>query len=592
MNLRGNKNLMKNKKNVNGKTIKRFISYYKPHRKLFFLDMTCAFFVAMLGLVFPLITRRIMNSTIPQGNIRELAFLAVLLICIYFAIAMLNYFINYQGHMMGVRIEADIREDLFAHLQKLSFKYYDNNRTGQIMSKILTDLFDITELAHHGPEDIFISVVMFFGSSIILFSIEWRLTLCILLFLPLIAWFAMTKRKKMKKAFTEVRVQIADVNAQVENSISGIRVVQSFTNEDYETEKFIKGNSFFKLAKKAAYSAMGFFMAGMGFLTNCANALVLIVGGICVYYQTMAMEDLVTFLLFINIIIQPIQRLTNFTQQFEQGMSGFNRFLEIMDTDIEIKDSKNAKTLKNIKGDIEFSDVTFKYNDEEDVLNNISLKIPAGKTVALVGPSGGGKTTLCQLIPRFYDCVSGNITLDGINIKDVKLNSLRKEIGIVQQDVFLFTGTIKENIMYGKVDASEEEIITAAKQAKVHEFIMSCPQGYETNIGEKGIRLSGGQKQRLSIARAFLKNPPILILDEATSALDNQTERAVQESLQELSRGRTTLVIAHRLSTIKNADEIIVLTASGVSEQGSHEELYSLGGIYKGLYDAQFKDND
>ncbi len=569
--------------------IKRFISYYKPHKKLFFWDMTCSLTSAGLGLLFPLITKRIMDVTIPEGNMQEMIILAATLISIYLSIALLSHFINYWGHVMGVRIEADIREDLFSHLQKLSFKYYDTNRTGQIMSKILTDLFDITELAHHGPEDIFISIVMFFGSAAILFSMEWRLTLCILVMLPIIAWFASTRRKKMRKAFSDVRVKIADVNAQVENSISGIRVVQSFTNEAHEADKFSEGNGLFKEAKKASYNAMATFMSGMGFLTNTCNALVLIVGGFCVMSKTMDLSDLVVFLLYINIILQPVQRLTNFTQQFEQGMSGFRRFIEIMDTDVDIQDNPNAVKLTKVKGDIEFHNVTFKYTEEEDVLNNISLKISAGKTIAVVGPSGGGKTTLCQLIPRFYDCLEGHITLDGIDLRDIKLSSLRSAIGMVQQDIFLFTGTIKENIKYGKINATDEEIINAAKQARVHDFIMSCPNGYETNIGEKGVRLSGGQKQRLSIARAFLKNPPIMILDEATSALDNQTEQKVQRSLYELSEGRTTLVIAHRLSTIKNADEIIVLTAEGVAEFGTHDELYANGGLYTELYDAQFK---
>ncbi len=572
--------------------IKRFISYYRPHLKLFICDMLCALASAALGLLFPLVTKRIMDTTIPQGNMKELFFLAAVLIGIYLSISLFTFFINYWGHMVGVRIEADIREDLFSHLQKLSFKYYDKNRTGQIMSKILNDLFDITELAHHGPEDIFISLVMFFGSGVILFNIEWRLTLCILIMLPVIAWFALTRRKKMRRAFSDVRVKIADVNAQVENSISGIRVVQSFTNEAHEIEKFNEGNGFFKNAKKASYNAMAVFVSGMGFLTNISNALVLIIGGVCVIDGSMNLSDLVVFLLYINIILQPIQRLTNFTQQFEQGMSGFRRFVEIMDTDIDIDDKPNAVKLKSVKGDIEFNNVTFKYTDEEDVLNNVSFKISAGKTIAVVGPSGGGKTTLCQLIPRFYDCLEGYITLDGVDIRDIKLNSLRSAIGMVQQDIFLFTGTIKENIKYGKTNATDEEIIDAAKKARVHDFIMSCPDGYSTNIGEKGVRLSGGQKQRLSIARAFLKNPPIMILDEATSALDNETEQQVQHSLYELSEGRTTLVIAHRLSTIKNADEIIVLTAEGIAEYGNHDVLYANNGIYTKLYDAQFKTFD
>ncbi len=580
---------MNNNNTTDIQLIKRFMSYYKPHRKLFFYDMTCAFISAALALFFPLITRKIINEVIPNGNTGEFFVLISALLGIYIAIALCTYYINYYGHLMGVKIEADIRADLFTHLQKLSFKYYDGNKTGQIMSKLLGDLFDITELAHHGPEDLFISAVMFIGASSILVTIEWRLTLCIVIMLPAILWFGMTRRKKMRRAFKEVRAQVADVNSQVENSISGIRVVKSFTNEEHEIAKFSKGNNLFQNAKKQQYQAMGSFMAGMNFMTNLCNGMVLLVGGLCIQAGTMEMEDLLVFLLYINIILQPIQKLTNFTQQFEQGMSGFRRFVEVMDTKVEIDDSPKAKELKNIKGEIIFDNVSFKYNEDEEVLNNLSLTINAGKTVALVGPSGGGKTTMCQLIPRFYDCDEGKIMLDGVDVRDIKVDSLRSAIGIVQQDVFLFSGTIKENIRYGNINATEEDIVNAAKQARIDEFIMSLPMGYDTDIGEKGVRLSGGQKQRLSIARTFLKNPPILILDEATSALDNQTEQQVQQSLYDLAKGRTTLVIAHRLSTIKNADEILVLTGDGVSERGSHEELYSQNGIYSKLYDAQFK---
>ncbi len=574
--------------NKKPKMLKRFIAYYRPHKKMFVFDMLCALAVALLGLAFPLVTRRIIDVSIPNSDIAEMVLMALLLLGIYLLIALFTYFINYYGHMMGVKIEADIRSDLFCHLQKLSFRYYDKNRTGQIMSKMLNDLFDITELAHHGPEDIFISIAMFAGSSIIMFGVEWRLTLCILIFMPIITWFAITRRKKMKKAFTEVREQIGDVNTQVESSISGIRVVQSFTNEEYEEQKFTEGNNLFKRAKKHSYNAMATFMSGMEFLSNVANGMVLIVGGLCVYYNTMRLEDLVVFLLYINIILQPVKRLTNFTQQFEQGMSGFRRFIEVMDTEVEIADEPCAIELKDVKGDIEFKNVSFSYNEDEDVLNDVSLKIPAGKTVALVGPSGGGKTTVCQLIPRFYDCISGSVTIDGTDVRNVKLKSLRSAIGIVQQDVFLFAGTISDNIRYGNINATKEQIIDAAKHAKVHDFIMSCPDGYETNVGERGIRLSGGQKQRISIARAFLKNPSVLILDEATSALDNQTELLIQQSLDELTVGRTTIVIAHRMSTIKNADIIAVLSDEGVSETGTHEELYEKGGIYFSLYNAQF----
>ncbi|MDD3243779.1 MAG: ABC transporter ATP-binding protein [Eubacteriales bacterium] len=570
--------------------MKRFVSYYRPVRGIFALDMFCAFASAALGLVFPLVTRRILNVTIPQGNLRELWMLAAALLGIYLAMALLSYFMNYQGHVMGVRMEAHIREDLFTHLQKLSFKYYDDNRTGKIMSRMLNDLFDVTELAHHGPEDIFISLVMLVGSCFVLFRIEWRLTLLILAVMPLLVWFATTRRKKMGQAFVEVRGETASINAQIENSISGIRVVQSFTNEDYECERFHDGNRRFQAAKSKSYRAMSTFMSGMGFLTNVANAVVIIGGGFFIYLGEMTLTDLITFNMFITLILQPVQRLTNFTQQFEQGMSGFKRFAEVMEMEPQIVDAPDAHELKDVHGSIELRDVTFRYNDDEDVLNHVSLTIPAGRTVALVGPSGGGKTTLCQLIPRFYDVLEGEVLVDGHNVKELTLRSLRDAIGSVQQDVFLFTGTIRENILYGNVNATDEQVIEAAKEANIHEFILSCPEGYDTYIGEKGVRLSGGQKQRLSIARAFLKNPPILILDEATSALDNETERKVQQALFALSRGRTTLVIAHRLSTIKNADEIIVLTDEGVKEQGSHETLYAQGGIYTRLYDAQFKE--
>ncbi len=569
--------------------IMRFIAYYKPHKKLFVFDMSCSLIVALLSLCFPLVTKRIIDVSIPNGDMPDLLLMGALLLLIYSVSALCTYFINYHGHMMGVHIEADIRRDLFSHLQKLSFKYYDKNRTGQIMSKMLNDLFDITELSHHGPEDIFISIVMFVGSGVILFGIEWRLTLCILVFLPLITWFAITRRRNMKTAFSAVRKQVGDVNTQVESSISGIRVVQSFTNEEYEAQKFNEGNSLFKLAKRRSYKAMATFTSGMELLTNLANGMVLIVGGLCIYYDTMRFEDLVVFLLYINIILQPVKRLTNFTQQFEQGMSGFRRFLEVIDTEVDIADAPNAVSLHDIKGEVSFNSVSFSYNEGEDVLNDVTLTVPAGKTLALVGPSGGGKTTICQLIPRFYDCLSGSVLVDGIDVRDIKLRSLRDAIGIVQQDVFLFAGTIADNIRYGDTEATEEEIVQAAKHAKVHDFIISCPDGYETNVGERGIRLSGGQKQRISIARAFLKNPPILILDEATSALDNHTERLIQQSLNELSKGRTTIVIAHRMSTIKNADTIAVLTDEGVSELGTHEELYAENGLYRSLYNAQFE---
>lgn len=483
-----------------------------------------------------------------------------------------------------------MRKDIFSHLQTLPFSYFDNNKTGHIMSRIINDLRDITELAHHGPEDIFISAVMLVGSFFILMGIEWRLTLIIFSFIPAMIWFAINKRKKMESAFKDVRKKIADVNAQLENSISGIRVSKSFTSEDYEIAKFDDGNHSFSSARKQSYKVMAEFEAGIDIISNVLNLLVISVGGYFVYTEVINIGDLFAYTLYVNFFMQPIKRLTNITQQLQDGATGFERFLEIMNIKPDIMDRENSVNLDDVKGKIKFEDVSFSYNNgEESVLSNINLTINEGKTVAIVGPSGAGKSTLCHLIPRFYDISSGRIIIDDTDIKDIKLKSLRSNIGLVQQDVFLFTGTIKENILYGKPSANDEDVIKAAKKAKIHDFIESLPEGYDTYIGEKGVMLSGGQKQRISIARIFLKDPAILILDEATSALDNETEAAVQESLEALSKGRTALVIAHRLSTIKNADEILVLTNEGVVEQGKHEELLLQDGLYSHLYNSQFK---
>jgi ATP-binding cassette subfamily B protein len=499
-----------------------------------------------------------------------------------------NYFMNYWGHVVGVRMEADMRSDLFKHMQKLDFKFYDNQRTGKLMSRMVNDLNEITELAHHGPEDIFISIVMLIGSFVILATMEWRLVLIIYLgIIPVMLWFSISQRSKMSKGFKDVREKTADINAQLENSLAGIRVAKSFTNEQYEIERFDEGNSLFRSAKNEAYHRMSIFISGMGFMMSVLNVAVLGFGGFFAYKKLITIGELTGFLLYINLVLQPIRRLTNFTQQFEQGMNGFARFHEIMCEQPNI--IGGDKILKNAKGNIKIDDVTFFYNENEEVLKNISLQIDSGSTVALVGPSGGGKTTLCHLLPRFYDVTQGRIILDGEDIKKYTLDSLRGNIGLVQQDVFLFTGSIRDNILYGRTDASEAEMKQAAKDANIHEFIENLPQGYDTWVGEKGIRLSGGQKQRISITRVFLKNPPILILDEATSALDNETEIKIQQSLEKLSKGRTSLIIAHRLSTIRNADVIVVLNADGIIEQGSHEELYAIeNGTYKRLYDAQF----
>ena len=567
--------------------LKRFSHYYRPHLRLFALDMACALGVAALELVFPIVTRRMLNEVIPSRDVSALLWLVALLVGLYLVVALLTYIINYWGHVVGIRMEADMRRDVFSHLQRLSFRFYDRNRTGRLMSRVVNDLNEITELAHHGPEDIFLSVIMMAGSLGVLFTIQWRLALAMLAFIPVMTWFAITQRGAMQQAFRQVREKIADVNAQIENSISGNRVVQAFTNEQYEIGKFQESNTLFKHAKYFAYRRMSRFMTGLGFLTNALNVAVIGYGGYLIHLGIISVGDLVAFVLYIGLILQPIRRLTNFTQQFEQGMSGFKRFMEIMDETPEISDVTGARELTHVQGHIRFSDVTFSYERDAHVLRHVNLDIPPGRTVALVGPSGAGKTTMCNLIPRFYDVSAGSITIDGIDIRNVTTASLRRAIGIVQQDVFLFTGTVKENILYGDVGAAESQVVEAARRANIHDFIMSLPEGYDSEIGEKGVRLSGGQKQRLAIARAFLKNPPILLLDEATASLDNETEAKIQAALHELSVGRTTLVIAHRLSTIRNADQIVVLTDEGVVEFGTHDELMAAGGVYRDLSRAQ-----
>ena len=568
--------------------LKRFARYYRPHLKLFSLDMSCAFCIAGLQLLFPIITRHIVGEVIPAKDLNSLLWLAGGLLLLYLLVTGLNYVVNYWGHVVGIRMEADMRRDVFTHLQTLSFKFYDDSRTGQLMSRIVNDLNEITELAHHGPEHVFLALTMLTGSLIILGRIEWRLALAMLAIIPFMVWFAVSQRGRMSAAWQGVREKIADLNAQLENSISGNRVVQAFTNEEHEISKFYATNTVFKKSKYSAYRRMAVYMSGVHFFTYLLNILVVVFGGYLIYRNIIRLADLLAFILYINLILQPIQMLTQFTQMFEQGMTGFRRFTEIMDQKPDIVDSVDAITLENVKGAIQFKDVTFSYDDQEHVLKNINLHIDAGKTLALVGPSGAGKTTFCNLIPRFYEVQEGEISIDTIPIRDVALASLRGSIGIVQQDVFLFTGSIRDNILYGKITATDEEIIDAAKRANIHDYIISLPDGYDSYVGEKGLKLSGGQKQRVSIARALLKNPPILILDEATSSLDNETEIKIQAALRDLSVGRTTLVIAHRLSTIQNADEIVVLTDDGIQERGSHFELMDQNGIYAGLYKAQF----
>lgn len=570
--------------------LKKFISYYKPHKKLFIIDMVCAFLISIFDLVFPMVSRKVINEIIPEGRMDLLLRWTIILFALFIFRYICNYVVNYWGHVVGVRMEYDMRKDIFGHLQTLSFTYFDQNKTGHIMSRIVNDLREISELAHHGPEDLFISLVMLVGSFIILIRIEWRLTLIIFAFVPLMAWFAIKKRKKLTMAFKDVKRKIANVNSQLENSLSGIRVAKSFTNEEYEMEKFDQGNMQFKEARESAFKYMAEFSSGIIFMSNILNLIVISVGGLFVYKGIINMGDLVAYLLFVNFFLQPIRRLTQFIQQYEDGMTGFERFVEIMNIEPDIVDKEDAIELNDVNGEIKFKDVSFSYdNGKKNVLSDINLTIEPRKSIAIVGPSGAGKTTLCHLIPRFYEVDEGNIFIDGIDIKDIKLKSLRENIGLVQQDVFLFTGTIKDNILYGRPDATDEEIIAAAKNASIHDFIMSLPDEYDTYIGEKGVMLSGGQKQRISIARVFLKNPPILILDEATSSLDNETEIAIQQSLENLSKGRTTLIIAHRLSTIKNADEIVVLTSKGISERGKHEKLVREDGIYSKLYKSQFR---
>lgn len=582
-------NALMHKRNGGIGMIKKFSVYYKSQLGLFTLDLLCAFLVAVTDLFYPMITRKIIKDVIPNRELRMLFILSATLLAIYIVKLICNYVMDYWGHVLGVRMQYEMRKDIFSHLQELPFSYFDDNKTGVIMSRIVNDLMQVSELAHHGPEDLFISIVMIIGSFIALCTINVPLTIIVFSFIPFLVWFAISRRLKMSKAFKDVRKKIGEVNSQLENSISGIRVSKSFTNEDYEMDKFDEGNTRFRKSREYAYKYMAEFFSGMRFFVNFLNIVVIVAGGLFFYYGKIDGTDLVTYLLYVSIFIQPIRRLTTFVELYQSGMAGFERFIELMEVKPEIIDKKNAVELQNVKGSIEFKNVTFKYDDKNSILSELTLNIPEGKTLALVGPSGGGKTTLCHLIPRFYEVTKGEIFIDGTEIKEVTLRSLRKNIGLVQQDVFLFTGTIKENILYGKPDSTDEEVIEAAIRANIHEFIMKQEYGYDTYVGERGIKLSGGQKQRISIARVFLKNPPILILDEATSALDNATELIIQKSLEELSQGRTTIVVAHRLSTIKNADKIIVLTDKGIEESGTHNELIEIKGIYEKLYNSQFK---
>lgn len=563
--------------------LKEFIKYYKPYKKLFILDLIAAFAVALCDLVYPMITRNIMNEVVPNKDSRMLIVFAATLLLIFIVKAGLNYFMQYWGHVVGVRMQADMRSYVFTHLQKLPNSYFNDNKSGVIMSRIINDLMEVSELAHHGPEDLFVSLVMLIGSFLILLGINVPLTLIIFAILPFIILYAVTQRKRMSKAFMDTRVKTGDVNATLENSIAGMRVTKSFCTEKEELEKFNETNDIFRHAREGAYKVMAEYFSGMFLFIDILNLVVLIVAGYFTYMNYINLGDFAAYLLYVNLFIQPIRKLINFTEQYQNGMTGFERFSEIINEETE-KEAKNPIELKDVKGNIEIENVSFTYEDDNEVFKNLSLSVEAGKTVALVGPSGGGKTTLCNLIPRFFDFEEGDIKIDGISVKDVSLNSLRTNIGVVAQDVFLFTGTIKENIIIGKSGATDKEVIDACKKARIHDFIMTLPNGYDTYVGERGIKLSGGQKQRISIARIFLKNPPIMILDEATSALDNVTEQEIQKSLEELGKDRTNLVVAHRLSTIQSADEIIVLTQNGIEERGTHKELIEKGGVYSKLH--------
>ena len=573
---------------IMNQNLKKMMGYYKPYLKIFWADMFFATLSAAVALTIPLVVRYVTSTLIylPADEIiRQITYIGIGLAVLLAIDCYSRFFIGNYGHVMGAKMEYDMRAELFGHMQKLSFSFYDDAKVGQLMSRITSDLFDITELLHHGPENIILSVLKIAGAFVILVNINGWLALAAFAVLPFMFAFAFLLNKKMRRAFRNNRIKIADINAQIEDNLSGIRVVKSFANEDIENEKFRVGNDGFLAAKKNSYHYMGSFQAGVGVFTTMIQVSVILVGTVLIAYGRVDMTDLVTFLLYIGVFTDPIRTLVDFTEQFQNGYTGFERFQEIMNIRPDIEDAPDATPIGTVKGEIEFDNVSFQYKDnQENVLNHINLKVPAGAYMALVGSSGAGKTTLCSLIPRFYDVTGGRIMIDGRDIRSVTLKSLRDQIGMVQQDVYLFAGTIFENIQYGKPGATREEVIEAAKNANAHEFIMAFPDGYDTDIGQRGIKLSGGQKQRLSIARVFLKNPPILIFDEATSALDNESEKVVQDSLEKLAKNRTTFVIAHRLTTIQNAEKILVLTEDGIAESGTHEELLAQGVLYEKLY--------
>ena len=568
--------------------VREFARYYRPHWKLFILDISCAFLMSVIDLIYPYISRQFIDVYIPTRNLNMMLKMSIFLLVIFIVRYILQYIVTYWGHVLGIRMEADMRKELFSHLQTLSLKFYDNTRVGYLMSRIVNDLNDISELAHHGPEEVFISVVTILGAFIVMLHMNWILALASFLMVPVMIIFAIRLRGKMYHRFLDNRIKIAEINSQIEESLSGIRVVKSFTNETYEEEKFELGNQRFCKSRERAMEAMAQFNSGINFFNNMIELITIAAGAYLIYLNRLTAGELLAFLIYVNMFMRPIRRIANLNEQYQRAMTGFGRFQEVLAVKPDVIEVEQPMELKNVRGEIEYKEVSFSYNNDSRVLDKINLKIRPGETVAFVGPSGAGKTTLCNLLPRFYEIDKGAIYIDGQDIRDLSLKSLRANIGIVQQDVFLFNGTIRDNIAYGKPDATEEEIIEAAQNAAAHEFIMELSNGYDTEIGERGVKLSGGQKQRISIARTFLKNPPILILDEATSSLDNESERIIQQSLDQLAKGRTTLIIAHRLSTIQNADRIIVLAEEGIVQEGTHNTLINSKGLYRDLYLSQF----
>ena len=568
--------------------IRRFCVYYKPYIRLFVFDMLCALGVALCNLVYPKLTGIVIDDFVPAGAVSAILIWAAVMVVLYALKMLMNNFIQDHGHRMATRMQADMRRDLFDHIEKLPFTYFDNNKTGALISRIVGDLLDVSELAHHGPEDLFLAAVLLIGSFILMANANLLLTAIIFAFIPFIVIFSMKMRKKMAVQFKAMRVENAVINATIENSLTGVRVTKAYNARDFEEEKFSAVTEHYVSVRNRALAAMAKFHSGSNFMFDILKLVVLVSGGLFCIQGKISAGELAAFLIYVNVFIDPINRLINFVEQFQNGMSGFERFCSIMDTPVE-EDDPGATPLENVRGEIAFDRVSFSYRPEHRILNELSFTIAPGKTLALVGPSGGGKTTICNILPRFYEIESGSVKIDGRDTRGVTRQSLRKNVGIVSQDVFLFDSTVRENITYGAGKVGEEEMIAAAKRAKIHDFILTLPEGYDTEVGERGVKLSGGQKQRIAIARVFLKNPPILILDEATSALDNATEQQIAESLEELSTGRTTIVVAHRLSTVKRADEIIVMTEKGITERGTHEELMASGGLYKSLYDYQFR---